>query len=128
MRWGLWLSTFGYQRGRDILHFAQAFFLEFRVASLSRKTLRAGGRSQDLVHDQNLVCAPPSSQSPAGLPAAPVLLAAPALRAWVTLICPELCVVTRERIFSKFDLPAPFLPMIPSTSPRLTSNGTSFST
>jgi len=45
-------------------------FLEFGTASLSRKTLRAGGRSQDLVYNQNLVCAPPGSQSPAGLPAA----------------------------------------------------------
>jgi hypothetical protein len=44
-----------------------------------------------------------------------------------TLICPELCVVTRERIFNKVDFPAPFRPMIPKTSPRFTSNETSFS-
>ena len=31
-----------------------------------------------------------------------------------TLICPELCVETRERTFSKVDLPAPFRPMIPT--------------
>ena len=48
----------------DILHFAQAFFLEFRVA-----------HRQDLVHDQNLVCAPPGSQSPAGVPATAYLSA-----------------------------------------------------
>jgi hypothetical protein len=46
----------------DILHFAQAFFLEFRVSD-----------GQDLVHDKDLVCAPPGSQSPAGLPAAAYL-------------------------------------------------------
>jgi hypothetical protein len=41
------------------------------------------------------------------------------------LICPELCVVTRERIFSKVDLPAPFRPMMPKTFPLFTSNETS---
>jgi hypothetical protein len=46
----------------DILHFAEAFFLEFRVSD-----------GQNLVHNQNLVCAPPGSQSPAGLPAAAYL-------------------------------------------------------
>jgi hypothetical protein len=46
----------------DILHFAQAFFLEFRASN-----------GQNLVDDQNLVCAPPGLQSPAGLPAATYL-------------------------------------------------------
>jgi len=69
MRWGLWLSTFGYQRGWRHPSFCPGIFLEFRVS-----------HRQDFVHDQNLVCAPPGSQSPAGLPAAPFLLAAPALR------------------------------------------------
>ena len=48
----------------DILHFAQAFFLEFRVA-----------HRHNLVHNQNLVCAYPKSQSPLGLPAAAYLSA-----------------------------------------------------
>jgi hypothetical protein len=49
----------------DILHFAQAFFLKFRVAD-----------GQSLIHNQNLVCSPPCSRSPAGLPAAAYLAAA----------------------------------------------------
>ena len=90
---------------------------------------------------RDLVCSHPGSQSPAGLPAAPVNLHRPRccarwanlrllfLRAsqpsgsrpvnsgWnpvptssneailpLTLICPELCVVTRERILSKVEL------------------------
>ena len=36
---------------------------------------------QDLVHDQNLVCAPPGLQSPAGLPAAAYDLHRPRCRA-----------------------------------------------
>ena len=35
--------------------------------------------------------------------------------------------VMRERIFSSVDLPAPLRPMMPTTSPRLTSKETSFS-
>ena len=50
----------------DILHFAQAFFLEFRVA-----------HRKNFIHDQNLVCAPPGSQSPPGLPAAPLTCIVP---------------------------------------------------
>jgi hypothetical protein len=46
----------------DILHFGQAFFVEFRVSD-----------GQNLVHNQNLVCGPPDAQSPAGLPAAAYL-------------------------------------------------------
>jgi hypothetical protein len=46
----------------DILHFGQAFFVEFRAAY-----------RQNLVHDQDLVCSHPGSQSPAGLPAAAYL-------------------------------------------------------
>jgi hypothetical protein len=60
----------------DMLHFAQAFFLELRISD-----------GQNFVHPakliklpRNLVCSPPNSQSPAGLPAAPFLRAAPALR------------------------------------------------
>src|SRR5207244_2135069 len=39
---------------------------------------------------------------------------------------PSVGSVIRERIFSKVDLPAPFRPMMPTTSPRLTSKDTSF--
>ena len=46
----------------DILHFAQAFFLELRISD-----------GQNFVHNQNLVCAFPKLQSPAGLPAAAYL-------------------------------------------------------
>jgi hypothetical protein len=46
----------------DILHFGQAFFWKFRASN-----------GQNLVDDQNLVCAPPGLQSPAGLPAAAYL-------------------------------------------------------
>jgi hypothetical protein len=46
----------------DILHFAQAFFVEFRASN-----------GQNLVHNQNLVCAPPGLQSPAGQLAAAYL-------------------------------------------------------
>jgi hypothetical protein len=48
----------------DILHFSQAFFLELRVS-----------HRKNFIHDQNLVCAPPGSQSPSGLPAAAYLSA-----------------------------------------------------
>ena len=40
---------------------------------------------------------------------------------------PSLGSVMRDRIFSSVDLPAPLRPMMPSTSPRLTSKLTSFS-
>ena len=50
----------------DILHFSYTFFLEFRVAY-----------RQDLVHDQNLVCAYPKSQSSLGLRAAPLTCIVP---------------------------------------------------
>ena len=39
---------------------------------------------------------------------------------------PRVGSVMRLRIFNKVDLPAPFRPMMPSTSPRLTSKLTSF--
>jgi hypothetical protein len=51
----------------DILHFAQAFFWN----SASHSELEAD--SQNLVHDQNLVCAFPKLQRPSGLPAAAFL-------------------------------------------------------
>ena len=38
-----------------------------------------------------------------------------------TFASPDVGSVMRERIFNNVDLPAPFLPMIPSTSPSFTS-------
>lgn len=48
----------------DILHFAQAFFLEFSVSSPRRETQRAGGRrlgsgSRCAVQENILICASP---------------------------------------------------------------------
>ena len=37
------------------------------------------------------------------------------------LMFPVVGAVTRESIFNKVDFPAPFLPIIPKTSPRSTS-------
>jgi len=58
------------------------------------------------------------------------------LATWsLILTWPEVGAVTRDRIFSRVLLPAPLRPMLalslaegmPTTSPRLTSNDTSFS-
>jgi len=57
----------------DILHFAQAFFLEFRVSLRAVALSESETDGKNLVQNQNLVCAPPGLQSPAGLPAAAYL-------------------------------------------------------
>ena len=60
----------------DILHFAQAFFLKFCVSFRAVTLSEPEADGQNLVHNQNLVCSPPCSRSPAGLPAAAFLHAA----------------------------------------------------